>query len=129
MHLSLWDRFKDLFRSDTKQHQVVAILEKLAAPTGVEGAEQQKLVRFNELIALAKDSERSKFAVVCQPPKAQGNGAQWDLSFEIDGHPIARQTVEESHDLHTFRAASMFSTLHTMREQLRHVPGDADEKT
>ena len=60
VHLSSWDRFKDLFRSDTKRVEVERILTDLAGKRGGNSV-AEKLSRFDALISMANDADRGKF--------------------------------------------------------------------
>jgi hypothetical protein len=122
VHLSLWDRFKDLFRSDTKRSQVEQLFGKLTENTGVTGF-REKLRRFNELSRLATDLHRANFAAVCEAPP-ENSAEPWELRLEINGAVIARERVDASSELHLCHAASMCSMLQRLSALLSSDPPD-----
>ncbi|AUH49618.1 hypothetical protein CXB49_01585 [Chromobacterium sp. ATCC 53434] len=83
-HMGLWDKFKDLFRSEKKQEALNALFEL----TNTWRGPSQSFYAFNQLAQMATPNNRTLFTVAVSPEQ---DG--YRLDYCISGHPVRTEQV------------------------------------
>lgn len=115
--LTFWDKFKDLFRTNTKQAEVQKLVTQIAeAHTNTSNDILTKLESFNILMGLAKDEERNKFEVVVGEPVFTGGGsiASAVVSFNLCGQSISKLQINDTKTLHTYHNVIAYQAISTI---------------
>lgn len=104
--LTFWDRFKDLFRKDTKRDAVEACIRAIASPAMPPASQSEvldKWKKFDRLIDLAKEADQRRFRIHLSEPEDSGGGTivSWKMQFIVNDELLHEESHSETAGLHT----------------------------